>query len=84
MPGQAPGEIALLRLDTDFYDSTKHELEQLYPRLVAGGVLLIDDYGHYRGSKKATDEVLAGEPIFLQRLDFSARMGVKQRASTAS
>ena len=81
LPAQAPADVALLRLDTDFYDSTRHELEHLYPRLVEGGVLLVDDYGHYRGSKKATDEYLRGERIFLQRLDFSARMGIKQRAT---
>lgn len=84
LPAQAPEQVALLRLDTDFYDSTKHELEQLYPRLVEGGVLLIDDYGHYRGSRKATDDYFRGERIFLQRVDFSARMAVKQHASAAS
>ena len=78
VPGQAPDRIALLRLDTDWYESTKHELEQLYPRLVPGGVLLIDDYGHYRGSKKATDEYFAETRIFLQRVDYAARLGVKQ------
>ena len=78
VPAQAPEQIALLRLDTDWYDSTKHELEQLFPRLVPGGVLLIDDYGHYRGSRKATDEYFADRRIFLQRLDYAARMGVKQ------
>ena len=45
LPGSAPESIALLRLDTDWYSSTKHELEHLYPRLVPGGVLIIDDYG---------------------------------------
>ena len=84
VPGQAPERIALLRLDTDFYESTRHELEQLYPRLVDGGVLLIDDYGHYRGSRKAVDEYFADKRIFLVRVDFSARMGIKQPASTAS
>ena len=80
LPGEAPEEIALLRLDTDFYESTRHELEQLYPRLAVGGVLLIDDYGHYRGSKKATDDYLRDKRIFLQRLDYAARLGVKQTA----
>lgn len=51
-----PKSIALLRLDTDFYESTKMELEVLYPRLVSGGVLIIDDYGHCQGARKATDE----------------------------
>ena len=80
LPDEAPQEIALLRLDTDWYESTKHELEQLYPRLAVGGVLLVDDYGHYRGSKKATDEYLRDKRVFLQRVDYAARLGVKQSA----
>jgi len=79
VPAGAPEQIALLRLDTDWYESTRHELEQLYPRLAPGGVLLIDDYGHYQGARKATDEYFAGgERIFLQRIDYTARIGVKQ------
>lgn len=54
--GQVPDRIALLRLDTDWYESTKVELEVLYPRLVPGGVLIIDDYNHWAGSRKAVDE----------------------------
>ena len=50
--------IAFLRLDTDWHASTKHELECLYGRLVVGGVLVIDDYGRWRGSRKATDDFL--------------------------
>jgi hypothetical protein len=74
-----PDTIALLRLDTDWYESTKHELEQLYPRLVQGGVLIIDDYGHWQGSKKATDEYFAvsSKPISFQRLDYTGRIAVK-------
>ena len=55
LPGESgPGrlivsEIALLRLDTDWYESTRHELEHLYPRLAPGGVLIIDDYGAWQG-----------------------------------
>ena len=59
IPGEAPEEIAVLRLDTDWYESTKHELEHLYRRLAPGGVLIIDDYGTWEGSKDATDEFLA-------------------------
>ncbi|MFU8815909.1 MAG: TylF/MycF/NovP-related O-methyltransferase, partial [Pseudomonadales bacterium] len=47
IPGVMPERIALLRLDTDFYESTRHELQHLYPRLCAGGVLIVDDYGHW-------------------------------------
>jgi O-methyltransferase len=56
LPGQAPAEIALLRLDTDWYESTRHELTHLYGRLSPGGVLIIDDYGSYQGSRQAVDE----------------------------
>ena len=51
-----PEKIALLRLDTDWYESTKIELEKLWPRIVSGGVMIVDDYGHWRGCKKAVDE----------------------------
>ena len=50
IPSQAPESIALLRLDTDWYESTRHELEHLYPRLSPGGILIIDDYGGLAGS----------------------------------
>lgn len=79
IPQQAPDTIALLRLDTDWYESTRHELEHLYDRLVSGGVLIIDDYGSWQGSKQATDEFLAGlkEPLLLHRAG-RARIGVKR------
>lgn len=74
-----PKKIALLRLDTDFYESTKHEMEQLYPKIVRNGILLIDDYGHWAGSRKAIDEYLAknNEHILLHRPDYTGRVGVK-------
>ena len=53
-----PSSISLLRLDTDFYESTKKELEVLYPLLNKGGILIIDDYGHWKGCRKAVDEYL--------------------------
>lgn len=59
LPAQAPDRIAILRLDTDWYESTRHELLSLYDRLVSGGVLIIDDYGSYQGAKEAVDEFLA-------------------------
>jgi O-methyltransferase len=59
IPSQAPEQIALLRLDTDFYRSTKHELNYMYPLVPSGGVLIIDDYGSYRGSRQAVDEYFA-------------------------
>ena len=79
MPAQAPGQLALLRLDTDFYESTKHELEHLYPRLAPGGALIIDDYGEFAGAREAVDEYFAADPSppELQRIDASARLVVK-------
>jgi O-methyltransferase len=58
VPREAPERISILRLDTDWYESTRHELEHLYDRLSPGGVLIIDDYGGWAGSRKATDEFL--------------------------
>ncbi|NTW49232.1 MAG: macrocin O-methyltransferase [Chlorobiales bacterium] len=80
IPGQAPEKIAILRLDTDWYESTKHELEYLYPRLSPGGVLIIDDYGHWAGAKKAVDEYIAKHniPLLLCRIDYTGRIAVKQ------
>ena len=79
IPKSAPDQIAFLRLDTDFYTSTKHELEHLFPRLAKGGVLIIDDYGHYMGARKAVDEYLAENHvhILLNRIDYSGRIGVR-------
>jgi len=79
IPAAAPDEIALLRLDTDWYESTRHELEHLYPRLSSGGILIIDDYGHWNGARQATDEYLAQlqRPPFLARVDYTVRLAVK-------
>ena len=79
IPGNAPDSIALLRLDTDWYESTRHELEHLFPRLSPGGVLIIDDYGHWQGCKRAVDEYLGKNEvrIFLARIDYTGRIGVK-------
>ena len=79
IPGTVPEGIALLRLDTDWYESTRHEMEHLYPRLAAGGVLIIDDYGHWEGCRKAVDEYFgarAPRPL-LNRIDYNARIAVK-------
>lgn len=79
LPARRPDRIALLRLDTDWYESTRHELEHLYPRLAPGGILLVDDYGHWRGARRAVDEYLGriGAPLFLSRIDYTARIAVK-------
>jgi hypothetical protein len=69
----------LLRLDTDWYESTKHELVHLFPRLCKAGVLLIDDYGHWQGCRQACDEYFADIriPILLNRIDFGGRIALK-------
>lgn len=77
----APDHIAVLRLDTDWYESTKAELDHLYPRLAIGGVLIIDDYGHWQGARRAVDEYFAarGEHPFLHRTDYTGRVMIKMR-----
>lgn len=79
IPAQMPGKTALLRLDTDWYESTKHEMEHLYPQLVSKGILIIDDYGFWKGSKKAVDEYLQLHqiPLMLNRMDETGRSAVK-------
>lgn len=78
IPANISDQIALLRLDTDWYDSTYHELKHLYPKLVKGGVLILDDYGHFTGAKKAIDEYFATKPpILLHRIDYTGRTGIK-------
>jgi O-methyltransferase len=74
-----PSKISVLRLDTDWYESTKRELEILYPKLSFGGTLIIDDYGHWAGSKKAVDEYFQriGKRPFLQYTDPTGRAAVK-------
>jgi hypothetical protein len=81
IPGQAPGPLALLRLDTDWYESTAHEMRHLFPLVSDGGVLIIDDYGLFRGARDAVDEYFASTdvPFLLNRIDFAARIGIVHR-----
>ncbi len=74
-----PDRIALLRLDTDWYESTKAELEILYPKLLRKGVLIIDDYGHWKGARKATDEYFSAHRIvpYLMRADYTSRVVIR-------
>jgi hypothetical protein len=85
LPDAAPAEIALLRLDTDWYASTRAEMQHLYPRLVPGGVLVIDDYGHYAGARQAVDEALEerGERLLLHRIDYTGRIAIRERSTGA-
>ena len=79
IPARIPERIALLRLDTDWYESTRHEIEHLYPLLEPGGVLILDDYGHWAGAREAVDEYLRENDIslLLNRLDYSGRLAIK-------
>ena len=73
-----PKKISILRLDTDFYESTKIELEILFPRLVKGGVLIVDDYGFWKGAKKAVDEYFCDYRQFMHYVDHSCRLLIKK------
>jgi O-methyltransferase len=79
IPYSFPRQIALLRLDTDWYESTKHELKHLYPLLITKGPLIIDDYGHWEGARRAVDEYIEAErlPLLLNRIDYTGRIAIK-------
>lgn len=77
IPKAVPEKISLLRLDTDWYKSTKHELENLYPLVSEGGVIIIDDYGHWAGARKAVDEYIEDKAVFLHRIDYTGRCIIK-------
>lgn len=83
LPKHSPQKIALLRLDTDWYQSTHHELVHLFPNLVPGGILIIDDYGSFKGSKKAVDEYFELHNIAtpLIRIDRMVRLAIKPLSS---
>lgn len=84
IPATIPDQISLLRLDTDWYESTKHELEHLYHLVAPGGVVIIDDYGYWKGARKAVDEFIekCPDPVLLHRIDDTGRAFVKIPAST--
>jgi O-methyltransferase len=79
LPGTRPERIALLRLDTDWYESTAHAMRHLYPLLAPGGVLLLDDYGDWPAVREAIHECLAeqGEELLLHRIDNTGRIAVR-------
>jgi hypothetical protein len=76
---ETPSDIAILRLDTDWFESTRLELQILFPLVRRGGVVIIDDYGHWRGSRKAVDEYFSTTRLlpFLARIDYTCRAFVK-------
>jgi O-methyltransferase len=79
IPASAPDSISILRLDTDWYESTLHELIHLFPRLSKAGVIIVDDYGHWKGARQACDEYFANHrvPILLNRIDYTGRIALK-------
>jgi hypothetical protein len=79
IPGTCPDRIALLRLDTDFYESTYHEFVHLYPSLVDQGVLILDDYGTWQGAKEATEQYFKekGINLLLNKIDKPGRIAIK-------
>jgi O-methyltransferase len=79
LPSNSPEKIALLRLDTDWYESTRHELIHLFPLLSIDGVIIIDDYGYWQGAKKAVDEYFEEHniKILLNRIDETGRIAIK-------
>ena len=81
LPQTKPNKIALLRLDTDWYESTRCELEHLFPLMVDGAVLIVDDYGHWEGCRRAVDEYFQkhGVRILLNRIDYTGRIGIVSR-----
>ena len=86
IPTQQPEQIAILRLDTDWYESTRHEMIHLFPRLSPGGVLIVDDYGHWEGCRRAIDEYLSDNeiPLLLNRIDYTGRIGVYWPSKTVA
>lgn len=81
IPADGLDRVALLRLDTDWYESTYHEFVHLYPKLATGGILILDDYGSWQGAREATDRYFeeAGNKPFLGRIDEAARVGIKTK-----
>ena len=73
-----PKKIAILRLDTDWYKSTKIELEKLYPLVQKNGIIIIDDYGYWKGARKAVDEYFRKKKTVIFKIDFTGRMLIKK------
>lgn len=83
-PANLPDQIALLRLDTDWYASTRMELEALYPRLSPGGILIVDDYGHWVGARRAVHEYFGADHPVYNWIDYTAISLVKPLTSNSA
>ena len=81
VPRTIPDKISLLRLDMDWHDPTFHALTHLYPRVQHGGVIILDDYGHWDGCKKAVDCFFKENNIniLLNRIDYTGRIAIKNK-----
>ena len=79
IPTNIPNEIALLRLDTGWYESYKHVMAHLFPLLRQDGVIIIDDYGQWEGARRAIDEYISDNNIriLLNRIDVTGRIAIK-------
>ena len=80
LPTILPERLALLRLDTDWYESTKVCLKFLYPQVVSGGYVILDDYGTWAGCRKAFEEYTTEEKLgalVLVRIDHTGVYYVK-------
>ncbi len=80
IPSTVPQKISILRLDTDWYDSTYHELVHLYPLISSNGLLIVDDYGCWQGARDAVDTYFEknSEPVYLSRVDYTGRIAIKK------
>lgn len=77
IPHHDIGDIAILRLDTDWYESTRHELKWLYPKVRPGGFLIIDDFGYWQGCRRAVEEYFGNRGPFLSIIDQTGRLAIK-------
>jgi hypothetical protein len=67
------GGVAILHIDADWYDSVKLCLKALYPLVVKGGLVILDDYGHWPGCRAAVDEFFVKSPVKLCAVDYTCR-----------
>ncbi len=83
LPTAAVSQIALLHIDGDWYESVKACLDNLYDKVAPGGIIQFDDYGYWKGARKAVDEFFGdrGVEAPLKRLDYSGRFLVKPPSS---
>lgn len=79
IPGIIPKKISLLHLDTDWYESSYHELVHLFPLLSKNGVLIVDDYGFWKGSRDAVDQYFEENSLkyLFNRIDYNGRLFIK-------